>query len=285
MPRVAVPNPEQGSTRVQRALYHRCRRGEPEALATLLYRLVDRLYTAASFAAPDEVTAQAALILAWEDLLAMLTRPRVGGHLQQRAFRLLGQRLEAYGDRATVRRQLRNAQHETEDSLLALPEEQLRPLVDMVGRYSDQIALNYRLRHEFLRRAWYASAAAVLIALAGYGWLGYAARHSTSSIQFSCLQERVIKAELVESLRDQVLELPDPQGADRMQARVLQRTCLALEELANSEPSSATLGYLARRVREEALVADLAGLAEQVDGPDRTDLLHAQLALEEVEAL
>ncbi|MEN6643509.1 MAG: hypothetical protein ABFE08_13775 [Armatimonadia bacterium] len=285
MPRHTVNNPEESGARVQRALYHRCRRGEREALATLLYRLVDRLYVAATFVAPDEPSAQAALILAWEDLLALLTRPYVGGHLSHRAFDLLGARLADYADRATVRRHLRNAQQQAEEGLLSLPEEQLQPLVDLIGRYADEIAHNHRVRTAFRRRTWIAAAAAVLVTLGGLGWLRFATLSGATDVQLACLQDRIIKHELAQCLRDQAGELPDPDGADQGQARTLQRASLVLDEIANARPQAPTLTYLVTRIEQEALVEDLSDIAQQSDEFSRRDLLQARLALEEVAAL
>ena len=285
MPRHTTNNPEESGARVKRALYHRCRRGEREALATLLYRLVDRLYLAATFVAPDEPSAQAALILAWEDLLALLTRPYVGGHLSHRAFDLLGARLADYADRATVRRHLRNAQHQADEGLLSLPEEQLKPLVELIGRYSDEIAHNYQVRMAFRRRTWFAAAVAVVVALAGLGWLRFAALTGANNVQLACLQERIIKHELAQSVRERASELPDPTGADQGQAHTLHRVSLVLDEIANIRPQSRTLPYLATRIEQEALVEDLSEIARQSDEYARDDLLQARLALEEVTAL
>lgn len=285
MPRPVASNQQTSSARVQRALYHRCRRGEPEALATLLYRLVDRLYVAATFVAPDEASAQTALILAWEDLLALLTRAHVGGHLHQRAFDLLAQRLGDYADRSTVRRLVKNALQQGEADLPSLPEAQLRPLVQVIGRYADEIASNFRLRQAFTRRLWIGAAAAVLIATLGLGSLRFAARGSAADLQLACLQDRLLRHELARGLREHAAQLPDPRGADQLQARTLQRASLVLDEIVNTRPQARTLPYLVQRLEHEGLVEDLDSLAREADDTARQDLLQARLALEEVAAL
>ena len=279
-----VPAPESHGGRVERALYHRCRRGEAEALTTLLYRLVDRLYTAASFVAPDEASATTAVVLAWEDTLALLTRPYVGGHLHRRAFARLGHRLGDYGGRGTVRRALHSAAQEEEDDLLPLPEELLKPLVELTYRYAAGIAAAYAERQGLRRRVGQSVAAAGLLVIAYYGWMAFAPRGGGSEVQLTCLQQRIAKCELIENLQDCTTELPDPQGADQVRARALQQVSLALEEIVNAR-SRVALRYLAQRIQGEGLTEELSEMMPDYDGTARQSLARTQLTLDEVQGL
>jgi len=281
-PRPVRPEAHRG--RVEQALYFRCRRGEPEALATLLYRMVDRLYTAASFVAPDETSATTDVVLAWEDTLALLTRSHVGGRIRARAVALLGRRLLDFGDRKAVARALRNALHEDEDSLVALPEESLRPLVEMIPRYAPQIAAGQTERRAMRRRVLQSAAAAGVLIVAYATWLKVGPAEGAPGAHLTCLQQRITKCELLESLRDCLVELPDPQGADEVHARTLQQVSLALEEIANAADRQ-TLRYLTQRLQQEALPEELEDIIGDYDGTARRDLRQAQLVLEEVQGL
>lgn len=287
MPRVELQEEPRGSLQVQRALYFRCRRGEPEALATLLYRLVDRLYTAASFVAPDEPSAVTALILTWEDLLGVLERRYVGGRLQDHALRLLTNRLLDYADRRTIRRKLRNAEREPEDGLLSLPEEHLRTLLNMVPAYAEQIAANHRERLIVRRRTLYGVGIGAVILVAGLLWVTRMAPTSASDLHLQCLQQRIERGGLIEVVQDCLTDLPDSSGANQMQARSLRHISLVLEEISNARgprPDSG-LRYLVERVVQEGLAEDLAEIAQTYEGDMRSELLKTQLLLEEVQNL
>lgn len=284
MPRLAAIEDNSGSHRVEKALYFRCRRGEQEALATLLYRLGDRLYTAASFVAPDEATAMMAVVGAWEDLLTVLQRTYVGGHLQDQAFRLLGRRLALHASRRIVRRQLRAAIHQDEQGLVMLPEEHLPPLIELIDFHAPLIAASYYERRETRKRALYGAGMGLVVVAAFYGWLVASAGRSTKDLRMACLQQLVLKRELPATIRDTLLELPDPHGADQAQARVLQQASLVLEEIANTGPNrrEQALPYLKKRVQEQDLSHELAEIAATREGLERKELFQAQLALEEV---
>lgn len=279
-----VPVPESHSGRVERALYNRCRRGEAEALTTLLYRMVDRLYTAASFVAPDEASATTAVVLAWEDTLALLARPHVGGHLRRRAFGQLGRRLADYGDRRAVGRALHSAAQEDEAALLPLPEALLGPLVELTHRYAADIAMAHAERRALRGRVLQSAAAAGLLVIAYYAWMGVEARRGGPEIQLTCLQQRITRDELIENLRDCTTELPDPQGADQLRAKALQRVSLALEEIVNSR-SRLALRYVAQRIQREGLSQELSEIIPDYEGAARQSLLRTQLALDEVQGL
>lgn len=287
MPRASSGTESKGPPQLRRVLYQRCRRGETEALAILLYRLVDRLYTAASFVAPDEPSAVTAVVLTWEDLLALLGRPHVGGYLQDRAFALLAARLGDYADRPTLRRKLRNAEREPEEGLLAFPEEQLQLLVGMVPAYAPQITAAWRSRRAWRRRAAYLGGGTALFLLAAVLWLRQPLHASTVDLRVACLQQRVERAGMIEFVHECRADLPDPAGADRVRAEALQRVSLVLEELSNAGTwrSSPGLWYLAARVQREGLVDQVAELADGYEGETRRELLQAQLVLEEVQNL
>lgn len=286
MPRVAPPDNPKGPLQLRRALYHRCRRGEPEALATLLYRQVDRLYTAASYVAPDEATALTAVVLTWEDLLALLTRPYVGGYLQDKSFRLLGRHLLDYADRRTVRKALRRAEQESGEGLLALPEEQLKPLVDLVAAYAPQIRANTLDRQLVRRRAYWAAGLAVFFVVLTQLWQSQALSNPTSALTLQCLQQRIERGGMVEAVSDCLTELPDREGADRPQARALEHAALALEEISNARGAqSRSLQYLVARLQKAELSESLLEIAAGYDGEMRATLLKTQLVLEEVQNL
>lgn len=276
-----------GGLQVRRALYHRCRRGEPEALATLLYRLADRLYSAASFVAPDETSAVTAVVLTWEDLLALLVRPHVGGYLGDKAFKLLGDHLADYADRRTIQRQVRNARRETEEGLLPLPDEQLASLVEMIGAYAPQIAVNYHDRSVLRRRTLWAIGLIPLFVLMGQLWLWQSRQGSVTDLQLRCLQQRIERGGLIEAIRGAIDDLPDPSGADKLQAQSLQHISLVLEEVSNARGwrNSPGLQYVVARVQQEDLADDLAEVAQRYEGQERAELLRAHLVLEEVQCL
>jgi hypothetical protein len=269
---------------VERALYFRCRRGEPEALNTLLYQVVDRLYTAAAFAAPDERSAVDAVGATWQELLTLLLRPRVGGHLRQKAWRILAGYLAAYTDRAGVRKAFRCAQGEEEVSLLTFPTEELRVLLALTPAYAERIgeATRSRLRR---RREALVGVAVFFLAVAAYSlWLGWVSRSAQADVRLVGLQQRIIKCDLIPVVRDSLADLPDPAGADRVEARVLEQASLALEEVANAgaRGGGEELRYLAERVRQEQLPQALLDLSLTRQGLARRELAQAQLALEEV---
>jgi len=269
---------------VERALYFRCRRGEAAALATLAYRLMDRLYTAASFVAPDEASATTAVVLAWEDTLALLTRHHVGGGLQGRALGRLGQRLLDYGDRDAVRRALQNAAHEDEEALLPIPDETVKPLVDLAQRYAPAIATAWQERQALRRRVLQSVSAAGLLVLLYGGWLFVGPAVTGQELHLTCLQQRIVRRELIESLRDFAATLPDPQGADCARARTLQQASLALEEIVNASGRQ-SLRYLSRRLEREDLPVQVAEIATEYEGAPRQELMQTQLVLEEVQGL
>ncbi|MCE5238020.1 hypothetical protein LLH23_05965 [bacterium] len=281
-PRVAPPESHGG--RVERALYFRCRRGEAAALATLAYRLMDRLYTAASFVAPDEASATTAVVLAWEDTLALLTRHHVGGGLRGRALGRLGQRLLDYGDRDAVRRALQNAAHEDEEALLPIPDETVKPLVDLAQRYAPGIATAWQERQALRQRVLQSVGAAGLLVLLYGGWLFVGPAVTGQELHLTCLQQRIVRRELIESLRDFAATLPDPQGADRARARTLQQASLALEEIVNASGRQ-SLRYLSQRLEREDLPVQVAEIATEYEGVPRQELMQTQLVLEEVQGL
>ena len=275
------------TVRVQRALYFRCRRGEPEALAALLYSLVDRLYTAASYVVPDETTAVTTVAEAWHDLVALLQGPFVGGHVRRRAFRLLRLRLAAHAGAKQVRKACRRAATEADEGLLSFPTRDLAVLLDAIPAHAAQIAALTRTRKLRVRQG-ALSLGGFVVLVVGYNlWLRGTTRNSAAETKLVCLRERVVRQDLVTALRDCADELPDPEGADRYEAHLLRQVGLVLEELVNAQGSRGgpVLGYLARRVRQENLGRNLADLMAEREGLDRRELAQAQLVLEEVESL
>ena len=286
-PRPLAGEAQDTTARVQRALYFRCRRGEPEALAALLYSLVDRLYTAASYVVPDETTAVTTVAEAWHDLVTLLQAPFVGGHVRRQAFRLLRLRLAALAGAEQVRKACQRAETEVDEGLLSFPTGDLAVLVESIPAHAEQIAARTRARKRRVRRG-AELLGAVVVFVAGYNlWLRGTTRNSAAETKLVCLRERVVRQDLVTALRDCADELPDPEGADRYESHLLRQVGLVLEELVNSQGSRGgpVLGYLARRARQEDLSRDLADLMAAREGLDRRELAQAQLVLEEVESL
>lgn len=281
-PRVAPNQPH--PRRVEYALYVRCRRGEPEALVTAAYRLMDRMYTAASFVAPDESSATTAVLLAWEDVLTQLAGAHVGGTLTTRAMQRLRQRLLVFGARPLVRKALHSALNEDEGALLPLPEETVPAVVELSRHHAPQIAAAHHERQALRCRVWQTAGAAMLLVLLYQGWLMASPGFARQEVQLQCLQQRIARQELIENIRDRISELSDPQGADHWQVQTLQRVSLALEEAFNA-PSRQALRYSARRVEQEQLAEQLTEIASGYEGSPRQQLMQAQLLLEEMQGL
>lgn len=284
MPRPPLMDEALAQERIERALYHRCRRGQPEALATMLYRLADRLYTAAAYVAPDEEAAREAVAATWEDLLSLLLRPRVGGHLRRHAERLLAVHLAPWGNKAAVNRALLMAREQEESELLALSDEALQPLLDGIPPMAERIAATTATRQ--LHRLQFAIGLGLVLLVAGtYGlWLRNLSRQAGPHVQLVALQERVMRADMLPALRDSLLELADPEGADSEEARLLQRVSLVLEEIANTRlwGNPAALRRLSERVQQEELTERLRELMAEREGLARRELAEAHLVLEEV---
>jgi hypothetical protein len=283
MPRVAAAEGREVTSRAQRALYFRCRRGEPEALAALLYSLVDRLYTAASYLLPDETSAVTTVAETWHRLLDLLQALHVGGHLARRAFALLGEKLAAYAPADQVRRALRQARDEADDGLLSFPAGDLQVLVDAVPLYALRIAESAGLRRVRARQA-LLFVTVFVATVAGYNiWRQGSVRSVASGVKLAALQAQVQRQDLATAVRDCVDELPDPEGANRYEARLLRQVGLVMEELANSQPGGGqALALLSRRVSQERLSDDLAELMSEREGMARKELARAHLVLEEV---
>jgi hypothetical protein len=275
------------TARVQRVLYFRCRRGEPEALAALLYSLVDRLYTAASYVVPDETTAVTTVAEAWHDLAVLLQGPAVGGHVRRRAFRLLRRRLVAHAGAEQVRKACRRAETEVDEGLLSFPTGDLAVLLEAIPAHAELIAARARARKRRVRQGALLVGALVAFVMGYNLWLRGTTSNSAAETKLACLRERVVRQDLVTALRDCADELSDPEGADRYEAHLLRQVGLVLEELVNVQGARGgpVLGYLARRARQESLGRNLADLMAEREGLDRRELSQAQLVLEEVESL
>lgn len=287
MPRPGPQEEPRSRVRVERALYHRCRRGEPEALAALLYSLVDRLHTAAAYVLPDESAPLTVVATVWHEVLDLLQGPYVGGHLPAKAFARLQAQLELQADPAAVARAVARAQEESDEGLIPYPAADLRVLVDAIPLHAAEIARR-TVRRRLRRRQVALALAAFVVVVMGYNvWLRERSHAAASDVQIQCLQERVVRGELALAIHDCLSELPDPQGADRYEARLLREVGLVLEELSNLQGAAGrqVLGYLAQRVQQGHLSAELGQLLAQRDGLPREQLAQTQLILEEVENL
>jgi hypothetical protein len=281
---VSVGQPD-GTTRVESALYLRCRRGEAEALSTLLYRLVDRLYTAASFVCPDEQTAVLAVAGTWEDLLLLLLRPRVGGKLEQRACGLLKLRLLDFAEPAALTNALQCSRQADPESLVAYPESALPALLALIPLYTDRLAEAARVRRSRDKQVLGGLVALLVLVVGLQVWLALERR--SAGLELTTLRDRIVKRNLTLAVRDTLGELSDPTGADAPEAQTLQRVLMALEDIvsASEVPQGADMRFLKQRLRQEDLAEALATLMIERDGLAQHELAQAQLVLEEVQAL
>lgn len=286
MPRVRK-DAETGQRRIMRALYHRCRHGDPEALVTLAYRVADRMYTGATYVTPDEETAFAVVQKTWEDILRLLLRLRVGGHILQRAEHLLAANLASYAEPRAIQASVHQAMNEDDDSgLLTLSARQLEQLVEMVPQYAEPIARQTARRTAFVRHAGLACGILGLGLLVYAGLIWFKPGGERPDIRIAGLQQRIQQQDLVGVMRDSLLELADPRGADSMDAAVLERALLAIEELANMPADRGNQArYVSERLREEELAARFGEILKDRQLPAGDILARAQLVLEEVEKL
>jgi len=272
------------SGRVEKALYYRCRRGQKEALTALAHRLMDRLYTGAMYVAPDETTAATAALLAWEDTLALLARPYVGGYLHQRAKQQLAKRLQAFAPRGYIRQALTKAFFESEDALLPIPDQAKQNMLELASHYAPIIAQAYQERRQWRRHILGTITTAIVLIALYQIWLVLKPRWTKPEIQLQCLQQRILKGDLIDSLQQMIAELPDPSGADRWQALMLQQASLALEEIINASHRQ-SLRYLVVRLQNSQLSEEIGEIAQDCEEPARSALRAVQLILEETQAL
>jgi len=276
-------------SRAERSLYWRCRRGEPEALATFAYRVADDLYAMSLAACDDECSASKAVLEAWQRTLTRLGRWRFGGHLERHARRemLRGLRAAVGARRAKAAAKL-SSQDFGDEHRPRLPEADVAQMAEQARDQApvlQQRAARRRARSKFA--LW--TLAALFVATLGFGvtWQVYLSQPSARSVRVRLLQERVLASDMANLVNDVADTLPDTDGANRKEAELYGQTVMALEEIANADNTAGTEGlyYVQQRVKELDLPAFLRDAAYRQEGSTQATLLQAQLALEEVEAL
>ena len=276
--------------RSERSLYWRCRRGEPEALATFAYRVADDLYLMALVACSDEATAAEAVGRSWQRTLARLGRWRLGGYLERRArqdmVRVLGGMTDPRRARAAGR--VTAADFGDEALRPRLPEAVVAELVEAARAGSPDLQRRSirRMRHN---RVGLAALGAVSLAAIGLGtaYRVYLSEPSVRAVRVETLKSRILAVDMVNTVRDVSDTLADPDGADRAEAEMYGQAIMALEEIANAGDTPGTEGlfYVQKRVKELDLAGFMLDAAQRQEGETRATLIQAHLALEEVAAL
>jgi len=279
-----------GRNRSERSLYWRCRRGEPEALATFAYRVTDDLYVMALEACSDEATAAEAVRRSWQRTLVRLGRWRLGGYLERRArqdmVRVLGGMTDARRAHAAARATA--ADFGDEASRPRLPEPVVAGLVESARASAPDLQWRSarRRRHNRVGLAALAVVSVVAIGL-GTAYRVYLSEPSVRAVRVETLKERIVAVDMVNTVRDVSDALADPEGADRSEAEMYGQAIMALEEIGNagSTPGTEGLFYVQKRVKELGLAGFMLEAAQRQEGETRAALMQAHLALEEVAAL
>ena len=279
-----------GKNRSERSLYWRCRRGEPEALATFAYRVTDDLYVMALEACSDEATAAEAVRRSWQRTLGRLGRWRFGGYLERRArqdiVRVLGVMTDARQAGAAARASAADFGYEA--SRPRLPEPVVAELVESARASAPDLQRRSarRRRHGRVGLAALAVVSVVAIGL-GTAYRVYLSEPSVRAVRVATLKDRIAAVDMVNTVRDVGDTLADPEGADRSEAEMYGQVVMALEEIENagSTPGTEGLFYVQKRVKDLDLSGFMLEAAQRQEGETRATLMQAHLALEEVAAL
>ena len=251
----------------------------------------DELHAAALWATESDQQAAECVRQTWSRLLRALQGRRFREHLRPRTFKILAQTLtDAVGAEPAQRAVDLVAASADEDSKsrVPAPPDLLDELVEETRQAAPDIAGAARARRQ---RRWLALAGAglvivVLMGIVGGLWSRDLTRRS-SEIQFQCLRQRIIQADLMSTLHDAYAELADPAGADRLRAEAYQRIGLILEEIANAADLADLqhLRYIKQRIDSGGLLVAARAAAGESSDHARPGLMHALLVLEEVENL
>ena len=270
-----------------RSLARRCHHGNLEALRALLLRAADGLYSAALAASVDEAQAQELATQAWETYLTGLGRGRPDESPEAAVQRALALEIAGELDPAAARRAVRQWSDAEVASLLPAPPLLVERLQAISTASAPAIQGRARRRRIFLwaGRAVVALWLIVLLALgaqAAERLLSGRARQ----VQFAALRERVQTERLTWAVRDALLDLPDPQGADRYQASLLAQVELLLEDIV-ADPSlgAADLRPLQQRLAQDGLLWRLREVAQEAPTSQHASLARVTLLLEEAQNL
>lgn len=265
------------------------RRGHQSALDALLYRCADGVYAIALSALPDEAAAEEVTREAWLRMLWALRAARFDADPARRMWRITEQVLAERVGRAEARAARRAATGE--DGVVGLegvrlPREVIEELAALSEQHAEGIRARWRTRRDVFRGS---IVALFLVALGIWGAVFYQRARVTedlAALKYECLRDRIIRQELLASVREMAFQLDDPTGADREAAADCERVMLVLEEIANSESLDQVNGL--RYVRERVARHDLAEFVRSLEEtfPEMTDTLpRVALALEEVQNL
>jgi len=265
------------------------RRGHQPALDALLYQCADGMYAIALSGLPDEAAAQEVVREAWLRMLWALRGARFDADPARRMWRISEQVLAERLGRRPARAARRAATGEDGSVGLEgvrLPRALLEELAELSEEHAEGIRGRWRLRRDVFRGA---VVALFLVAVGVWAAVFYQRSRVTgdlAALQYQCLRERVIRQELLTTMRDVTFQLDDPTGADQQTAADCERVMLVLEEIANSESLAQVNGlrYVRERVRRHHLADFVRSLEESF--PDMSDRLpRVALALEEVQNL
>ena len=276
------------SQETARSLYRRCQHGNVEALRALLLSTADGLYSAALAASSSETHAEELVVQTWEAFLAGLGRGKPKETAELRLQRTLGLQITFELDAAAAERAvLRWAESDAQDQLHAPA-----ALVPRLEELNQGMAASIQ-RRAAGRRVWVwvgrAAAAAALGALLALGVkLGdQLAASRVRQIEFAALRQQAQAERLSWAVRDALLDLPDPQGADREQADTLSQVALLLEDLVASPElgGSEQLRNLQARVVQGDLLWRLRESTMEASEAQRSRLARVTLLLEEAAVL
>ena len=270
-----------------RSLARRCHHGNLEALRALLLHAADGLYSAALAASVDEAQAQELSVQAWETYLAGLGRGRPGESAEVALQRALTTEITSELNAAAAQRAVRLWSEAEMASLLPAPPLLVERLQELSTLGAPIIQRRAHRRRIFVWAGRAVAAVWLIVLLA----LGAQATERLLSgrarqVQFAALRERVQTERLTWAVRDALLDLPDPQGADRYQASLLAQVELLLEDIV-ADPSlgAADLRPLQQRLAQDALLWRLREVAQDAPQAQHASLSRVTLLLEEAQNL
>lgn len=273
------------SQETARSLYRRCQHGNVEALRALLLSTADGLYSAAMAASASESHAEELVVQTWEAFLAGLGRGKPRETAEARLQRTLGMQIAFELDAAAAERAVMLwAESEGQEGLLPAPAELVRRLEDLNQAMATSIQ-----RRAAARRVWvWVGRAAAVVVLGGLLVLAaelvdQLAASRTRQIEFAALRHQAQEERLSWAVRDALLDLPDPQGADREQAELLAQVALLVEDLIASPElgGSEQLQNLQARLKQGDLLWRLRESSMEAAETQRSRLARVTLLLEE----
>jgi hypothetical protein len=265
-----------------RSLSRRCHHGNEEALRALLLSTADGLYSAALGASADESQAQELAAQSWEAFLGGLGRGRAPDSAELALQRALGVEIAGELGPAAADRAMRLWADADISNLLPAPPLLIERLEEMSTASAPAIARRARNRRLLL---WAGRATAalwlVVLLVVGAQAIERLAVGRTREMQLEALRERVQAQRLTWAVRDALLNLSDPQGADRHEAAVLAQIELLLGDLSAGSFDPAHLRNLQQRIAQNHLLWRLREMSQEAPPAQHTTLSRVTLLLEE----